>query len=144
MRLLFLTFIFSILLCGLAAAQSVPPGWKIVKDSKGACQMAVPPDWRVSNDMAFHNNTPPDQAGVASSTLGISPINASTQKMLHVDKMFENTNQRIFFSVGGGRSKDFRINVSRPGGACSATVTFSPPITEDTAKKIALSVGPAK
>ena len=28
-----------------ALAQTTPAGWKIVKDSKGVCQIAVPPDW---------------------------------------------------------------------------------------------------
>src|SRR5216684_3938457 len=28
-----------------ALAQTTPAGWKIVKDSKGVCQIAAPPDW---------------------------------------------------------------------------------------------------
>src|SRR5260370_3370015 len=28
-----------------ALAQTTPAGWKIVKNSKGVCQIAVPPDW---------------------------------------------------------------------------------------------------
>jgi hypothetical protein len=35
-------------LAGLAAAQSVPAGWRTVKDDSGACQFAVPPDWKAS------------------------------------------------------------------------------------------------
>src|SRR5260370_2527873 len=26
-------------------AQTVPAGWKVVRDSKRACQIAVPPEW---------------------------------------------------------------------------------------------------
>jgi hypothetical protein len=136
--------IFLILLCGMAAPQSVPPGWKIVKDDKGQCQMAVPPDWTVSKGMAFHKNTPPDQAEVAFDTETVVPMVERMQKMWHVDQMFENTSNRVFYSVGGGRSKDFRVRVPRAGGACNATVTFGPPTTEETVKKIILTLGPAK
>jgi len=32
-------------LCGMAAAQTVPAGWKIIKADKAACQAAIPPEW---------------------------------------------------------------------------------------------------
>ena len=28
-----------------AQTQTVPAGWKIIKEGKGACQIAVPPEW---------------------------------------------------------------------------------------------------
>ena len=28
-----------------ASAQTIPAGWKVVKDSKNTCQIAVPPEW---------------------------------------------------------------------------------------------------
>ena len=38
-------------LLAIAPAQSTPADWKIVKDSKGLCQIAVPLDW----DALFEN-----------------------------------------------------------------------------------------
>jgi hypothetical protein len=35
-----------------AWTQTVPSGWKVVKDSKGVCQIAVPPEW-----VPYHDNT---------------------------------------------------------------------------------------
>jgi hypothetical protein len=44
-----------------ALAQTTPAGWKIVKDSKGVCQIAVPPDWEPLPETAgaavFHDVT---------------------------------------------------------------------------------------
>ncbi|HEV2445574.1 MAG TPA: hypothetical protein VGS58_06615, partial [Candidatus Sulfopaludibacter sp.] len=51
-----------ILLCGPpASAQTVPEGWQVVRDSKGACQIAVPKDWAPfmenSGAATFHDST---------------------------------------------------------------------------------------
>ena len=40
-----LGFTLVLLYSSLAASQTVPGGWKIVKDVKAACQIAVPPEW---------------------------------------------------------------------------------------------------
>ena len=33
-----------------ATAQIVPTGWKLIRDSKTACQIAVPPDWSLLSE----------------------------------------------------------------------------------------------
>jgi len=132
-------------LAALAAAQTAPKDWKIVKDEKGLCQIAVPPNWTVKSNIAFHENTPPDQASVDSNPLGIAPMPDRVQKTMHVDQMFENTDKRVLYSSSGyGGRKNFNASVPRSGGSCAVTVTFKPPISEDIAKTIALSLGPAK
>jgi hypothetical protein len=34
----------------LPAQPSIPAGWKLSKDSSGACQVAAPPDWQLGRD----------------------------------------------------------------------------------------------
>jgi hypothetical protein len=136
-----------LMVSGMAAAQTVPAGWKILKDEKGLCQIAVPPDWIPnprSPGVASLKNTQ-NEVDVNSDTDTTVPLAPSIQKMLHVIKMFENTSQRVFYSFDRGRnSQQFSERVPRPGGTCTMSVTFVPPTTEETAKKIALSLGPAK
>ena len=60
--------------------------------------------------------------------------------------MFENTASRIFYQdqTSANREDPNAYSVSVPGkaGTCSAHVTFRSSISEDVARKIALSLGP--
>ena len=44
-----------------AQTQTVPAGWKVIKEGKGACQIAVPPEWvpfgEMSGAATFHDAT---------------------------------------------------------------------------------------
>jgi len=135
------------------SAQVVPAGWQIVKDSKNVCQIAVPPDWSPygeSKGAAVFQDTTTAIAVVTSQPgQDFSPLTASLQKVLDIRKeqMFENTARRIFYQdrTSANRENPNAYSFSVPGraGTCSGHLTFLPSISEDVARKIALSLGPA-
>lgn len=140
-----------ILLCALPAApQNPPPDWKIVKDSRSVCQMAVPPDWQAwgenSGAAILHDTT--TAIAVVTSQPGqvFKPLTESFQKLLRIakDKLFENTASRIFYQDRTSAKPDLpnAFSVSVPGndGTCSCRLTVLPEVSEDTTRKIALSL----
>lgn len=134
------------------AAQVVPAGWQVVKDSKNNCQMAVPADWSPYGDnygAAILRDTSTAMAVVTSQPgQTFRPLTEALQKVLNIpkDKMFENTTKRIFYqdktSVGPEDPNGYTFSVPGKGGTCSGRLTFIPSITEEVARKIALSLGP--
>jgi len=135
-------------LCGMAAAQTVPAGWNILKEKGGACQAAIPPDWAPGSEpgMAHVKNMLEGMVVVSSDVDRLQPMPEAVQKSL-VDQMIENTNQRVFYLNKTGDSKQYHVSVPGKGGKgrCHATVTFQPPkVKDEIAKQIALSIGPVK
>ena len=141
-----------ILLCGTPlAAQTVPAGWQVVKDSHGSCQMAVPPDWSPweENTGAAVFHEPTTAIAVVTSQPGqvFKPLSDSQQRLLNIvkDKLFENSATRIFYQdKSSAKSEDSNAySASVPGndGTCSCRITFLPSVPVETARKIALSLG---
>jgi len=138
------------------SAQVVPAGWQIVKDSKNdsknACQIAVPPDWSQYGDNSgaavFHDVSTAIAVVTSQPGQAFRPLPEALQKALDIrkEKMFENTARRIFYQdkTSANREDPNAYSVSVPGkaGTCSGRVTFLPSISEDVARKIALSLGP--
>jgi len=138
----------------IASEQTPPEAWKIVKDSKSVCQIAVPPDW----DALFENagaavlHDPTNAIAVVTSQPGqtFNPLPENLQKLVGIrkGKLFENTAKRIFYQDKVSQKPDDQnaYSVSVPGrtGTCSAHVVVRASVPEETAKKIALSLGPAE
>jgi hypothetical protein len=133
-----------------ASAQTIPAGWKVVKDSKETCQIAVPPEWVLLEDgsgaAVFQDST---IAVVTSQPKQIfKPLSESLQKVLDIrkEKMFENSAKRLFYqdktSKGSSDPNAFSASVPGKTGTCSCHVTFLASVSADTVKKIALSLGP--
>jgi hypothetical protein len=135
------------------SAQVVPAGWQIVKDSKNTCQIAVPADWSPYGDThsaAVLHDTSTALAVVTSQPgQSFTPLTEFFQKVLNIskEKLFENTSKRIFYqdktSASAEDSNSYSFSVPGKAGTCSGHLTFLPSIPEDTARKIALSLGPA-
>ena len=135
-----------------ASAQTIPEGWKVVKDSKDMCQIAVPPEWVLLEDgsgaAVFQGST--TAIAVVTSQPGqiFKPLPESLQKVLDIrkEKMFENSVKRLFYQdKTSTRSSDpnaYSASVPGKAGTCSCHVTFLPSVSADMAKKIALSLGP--
>jgi hypothetical protein len=134
------------------SAQVVPAGWQIVKDSKNACQIAVPPDWSPYGEntgaATFHDSTTAIAVVTSQPAQDFSPLTASLQRVLDIgkEKMFENTAKRIFYQDKTSRNPEetnaYSFSVPGKTGTCSGHLTFLPSVTEDVARKIALSLGP--
>jgi len=146
--------VFSLLLLFLSAvsAQTVPPGWNTVKDNKGLCQIAVPPEWSSlgeSTGAAVYHD-PTNAIAVVTSQPGqaFKALPEPLVKSLEIPKerMFENTAKRIFYqdqvSKGPEDSNRFSASVPAKSGTCSCHVVVLPSIPVETAKKIAMSLGP--
>ena len=150
----YIAFILFLSLLLPASAQTVPAGWKVVKDSKGACQIAVPPDWvpftENSGAAVLHNAT--TAIAVVTSQPGqiFKPLSESQLKLFNIgkEKIFENTAKRLFYQDKTSRNPDdssaYSAMVPGKGGTCSCHVVFVPSITEEIARKITLSLGAAQ
>jgi hypothetical protein len=135
-----------------AAAQNAPSNWKIVKDSHNICQMAVPPDWQTwgenSGAAILHDTTTAIAVVTSQPGQALKPLTESFQKLLGIpkDKLFENTANRVFYQDRTSSKPDlpntFSVSVPGNGGTCSCRLTVLPEVSEDTARKIALSLRP--
>jgi hypothetical protein len=133
-------------------AQTVPAGWTVVKDAKSLCQAAVPPDWSLlgeSRGAAVLRDASTAIAAVTSQPgQAFQPLSASMQKILDIRKenVFENTARRVFYQDRISRNaetpSEYSASVPAKEGTCSLHVTFLPSVTAETARKIALSLGP--
>jgi len=136
-----------------ATSQTVPSGWKLVRDAKLACQIAVPSDWspfsEAGGSAIFHD--PSTAIAVVTSQPGqaFKPLSPSMVKLLGVPqgKLFENSAARLFYQDKTSASPEdaHAMTASAPGigGTCSCRVVFLPSIGVETARKIVLSLGPA-
>ena len=131
---------------------SVPAGWKAVDDAKGACRIEAPPDWvpfsETSGAVIFKDATTAIAVVTSQPGQAFKPLPESIQKVLHIpkDKMFENTPKRTFYQDRISRNSDdpsaFSASVPAKNGTCSCHIVFLPSVSEETVRKIALSLGP--
>jgi hypothetical protein len=130
----------------------IPAGWKLIKDAKAACQIAVPPEWTPFSDSAgaatFHDPGTAIAAVTSQPGQAYKPLTDSLLKLLDVrkEKVFENSAKRLFYQDRTSRNGEdpHAYSASVPGrnGMCSCHVVFLPSVTEEIARKIALSLGP--
>ena len=135
-----------------AWAQTVPAGWTVVKDSKHACQIAVPSEWTPWADntgaAVFRDSTTAIAVVTSQPGQTFKPLTEPQKKSfgIPVEKMFENTAKRIFYqdrtSSGADDANAYSASVPGNGGTCSCRVVFLPSISQETVKKIVLSLSP--
>ena len=135
-----------------ASAQTIPEGWKVVKDSKDMCQIAVPPEWVLLEDgsgaAVFQGSTTAIAVVTSQPAQIFKPLPESLQKVLDIrkEKMFENSVKRLFYQDKTSKSSSdpnaYSASATGKAGTCSCHVTFLPSVSADMANKIALSLGP--
>ena len=135
-----------------ASTQIIPPGWKVVRDSKNTCQIAVPSEWALLSEnsgAAILQDSTTAIAVVTSQTGQIfKPLPESLQRVLDIrkDRMFENTVKRTFYQDRTSRNSSdqnaYSVSVPNRAGTCSCHISFLPSVPEETAKKIGMSLGP--
>lgn len=142
-----------VLLCSAPAlGQTVPSGWKVVKDAKATCQIAVPPDWvpfgENSGAAVFHDSTTAIAVVTSQPGQEFRPLSPGLVKSIGIPKerMYENSAGRVFYQDRAARTPDetsaWSSSVPNKAGTCSCHVVVLPSIPEETAKKIALSLSP--
>jgi hypothetical protein len=129
-----------------------PEGWKVVKDSKGVCQISVPPDWTAldpSTGAATFQDTATAIAAVTSQPdQKFQPLTEYLLKLMGItkDRLFENSAKRVFYqdkvSANADDGNSFGGAVPGRTGTCSCRVTVLPSVSGETARKIALSLEP--
>jgi hypothetical protein len=134
------------------AAQVVPSGWQIVKDSRNACQLAVPPDWSMygeSRSAAVLHDTSTALVVITSQPgQAFAPLTERLKSILNIikEKLFENTASRIFYednsSAHPADPKWYTFSVPGKNGTCSGHLTFLPSLQDDLARQIVFSLGP--
>lgn len=127
-----------------------PAGWKTIKDKSGACQMAVPSEWKVSAELPSTAQAPDNSDATVIARPGntVKPMGEPAQQALMIDKMIENTPQRVFYADHPTKSAKpltgYHVTVPGKGGTCVAMITMEPGHTEDEVKKIATTLSVAK
>lgn len=146
----FRVFALFAFLAAVAVPESLPDKWKTIRDSKGACQITVPEGWEVSPDQAgwavLQDAT--NAIAVVTSQPGqaFKPLPESLLNLLGIPKakVFENSSKRVFYqdktAVKSSDTNAFSVMVPGKAGTCSARVVFVREISEETARKIVLSV----
>lgn len=132
---------------------SLPSGWKLLKDSKGACQISIPEDWEISSDQAgfavLHDASTAIAVVTSQPGQAFKPLSDTVVKLmgLRKEKIFENSATRVFYQdkIPASSSDTKALSAMVPGktGTCSARVVYLAEVPEETARKIVLSVGPA-
>ncbi len=148
-------FIFGFLLLFVVAAgqaQSIPAGWKSVKDSHGKCQIAVPGDYSLTDAAAgFANAKDRGIAVILTSREGntLKPLSEAGMKVAGVDKVTENTAQRRFYAMKPSTFQGKVVTswyeiIPYPGGTCSANITIREGAPEDQFRQIAATLSALK
>lgn len=130
-------------------AQDVPNGWKVLKDKQGTCQMAVPSDWTTSAIAPSLANSPDNQSTAVvhgvSADQSFAEAKEMAKQVVKPTTIIEDSAKRLWYVYEGNRSGVTNWYVAVPGKpVCAAQITFKAAAMEDTAKKIVMSVAPAK
>jgi hypothetical protein len=145
-------FSAALLLAGFGLhAQDVPSGWKVVKDRQGACQLAVPADWSADKLMPSFVQSPDGKSNAVPHGLRAGQTfpdaMALAKQVTPPSKIIEESAKRVWYTYQGagtpGGGTDWYVGVAG-STICTAQISFKSPVTEDTAKKIALSLTQAK
>lgn len=123
-----------------------------MKDLKGVCQAGAPGDFKPDPNFPGLAKGPGDSIEVQllSSAAPVKPLMETVAKMMNIDKLVENTPQRVMYVQKPAKVRDGRtvtgwtVKVPRGTGNCSAVITVVPGGQEDVVKKIAATLGPIK
>ena len=140
------------LLAAPLLADSIPSGWIVLKEKTNACQIAAPADFKSDATTPSLAKGPGDavEVQVFSSPSPVRPLNERVAKAMGIEKIFENTDKRVFYAdkpakvITGQVIAGWHVKIPRGGGSCFAVITLTPAGSEDLAKKIAATIGPAK
>jgi hypothetical protein len=135
-----------------AAPEPLPTGWKVLKDPNGACQITIPEAWESSSDQAgwavLRDASTAIAVVMSQPDQVFKPLPESVVKLLGIprEKIFENSAKRIYYqdktATKSSGTNAFTVMVPGKAGTCSSRIAFLPEVPEETARKIALSVGP--
>jgi hypothetical protein len=123
------------------------PGWQVVKDRKGKCTISVPSDWK-SDGLSLASPDGSVDAVVSGNInfTALADVKPTIQSMLVPTKTFQDSAARLWYQyTAAGTATRWYVGVPIPGGGvCGAQISYKRAADEAVAKKIAMSVAPAK
>jgi hypothetical protein len=138
------------LLVAVSSAQTVPAGWKVIKDKKQLCQIAVPSDWIQDKIMTSMVNAPDNKANIVMSPkpadATFKDISDMAKSMFKPAKSFDSSANRIWFEEAAtpGHKGSAWYAVINTSPVCEVQVEFQNPAFEADAKKIVESLSKVK
>ncbi len=147
-RRLHLAKVLSLGLLLLSATVSAQPGWQTFKDKTGDCQLSVPANWSVQSEPGRaaspeHMGTTLVEGRVAFRQFNLSE---GMKKALNIDKVYENSAQRVFYSGPSGGAPPaviYHVEVAGRTKVCIAEITSTPSYSLDEVKKVAATLSAA-
>jgi len=115
--------------------------------------MSVPPDWNVNAQVPSMATGPELAAAtiVAQPGKTVRPMNEVVQNVVGVDKMLENTAQRVFWAgkpvsvpAGSPPVVAYHVTVAGKDGTCVGQITIKQGGSEALVKQIAATDGPVR
>jgi len=133
-------------------AQSLPAGWKPIKDPKGKCQVGVPGDYNLANAAAGYASAKDHGIEVIlTSREGntLKPLSEAGMKVAGVDRVAENSTQKRFYAMKPSKHEGKTITswyeiIPYPGGTCSANITIREGAPQDQFNQIAATLSASK
>ena len=124
-----------------------------LKTEGGVCQMSVPPDWNVNAHVPSMATGPDLADAMILSQPGktVRPMNGVVKNVVGVDKMLENTAQRVFWAAKPARFPQalprslpitWRCRAKR--GRCAGQITIKQGEPEPLVRQIAATVAAVK
>lgn len=137
------------LTCALASRATWAAGEQHIHSHKGTCQVTVPSNWKQGTLLKSRASAPDDEASVVvTSTEGfatLAEIKPIIQSSLIPVKTLEDSAQRLWYQYKrDDEGTGWYVGVPGKGAICGAQIGFKSAAQADLARKIALSVGPAK
>ena len=140
--------VLSLAIIGFAAFSadlSAQAGWQTLRDKTGVCQLAVPGNWSLLS-LPGHAASPEHMdTTVIEGRVAYRPFHFSQgeMKVLNIDKVFQNSAQRVFYSANTGATPPSLIyHVEVPGRTkvCIAQISTTPSFSQDEVKRIAATL----
>jgi hypothetical protein len=126
---------------GAVAFAQAPTGWKSTQDATGSCHISFPPTWSVGKDGQAQSPEHTKALVVVGPSSKLQPLSERDQKLLLVDRLFENTARRTFYSMKPkGGTLSYYVDVQGKTKRCQAQIEVKPGHSEDEVKSIAASV----
>lgn len=135
---------FGVLLCFSSMTFSqTPAGWKTTQDMNRSCQISFPPTWSVNMPPDGQATTPEgtEAVVVVGSSNKLEPLTKDWQRLLMVERLIENSSQRVFYVTKPRNDKvQYIVDQQFKGTRCNVQIVVRQGHSEDEIMKIAATL----
>ena len=135
---------FGMLLCfsSMTFSQTLA-GWKQTQDMNRSCQISFPPTWSVNMPPDGQATTPEgtEAVVVVGSSKKLEPLTKDWQKLLRVERLIENSSQRVFYvtKVSNGKVQ-YIVDQQFKDTRCTVQIVVRQGHSEDEIMNIAATL----